>query len=153
MIYLAALVIGIVAGLRSMTAPAAVSWAARFGAMKLGGSWLAFLGSVYTPWILALAALGELVVNLLPMTPSRTLPAPFAARVVSGALCGAAVGVTAGSWITGMVLGVTGAIVGTLGGSALRGQLASTFHKDPPAALVEDAFAVGGAILVVALLG
>ena len=44
MVFLLALVIGIVAGLRAMTAPAAVSWAARLGWLDLSGSWLAFLG-------------------------------------------------------------------------------------------------------------
>jgi uncharacterized membrane protein len=36
-IYLAALLIGVVAGLRTMTAPAAVSWAASLGAIHLNG--------------------------------------------------------------------------------------------------------------------
>ena len=37
--------IGIVAGLRSSTAPAAVSWAAALGWLDLHGSALAFMGS------------------------------------------------------------------------------------------------------------
>jgi hypothetical protein len=36
--------IGIIAGLRSLTAPAVVSWAARLGWLNLSGSWLSFLG-------------------------------------------------------------------------------------------------------------
>ena len=52
-----ALLIGIVAGLRAMTAPAAVSWAAHLGWLELSGTWLAFLGFAWTPWIVtALAA-------------------------------------------------------------------------------------------------
>ena len=39
-----AILIGIIAGLRSMTAPAVVSWAARLGWIHLNSSWLAFLG-------------------------------------------------------------------------------------------------------------
>ena len=152
-IYLAALFIGVVAGLRTMTAPAAVSWAARLGAIHLNGSWLAFLGSRYAPWILTVAAIGELIVDQLPQTPSRRVPAQFGSRIVSGALCGAAVGVDVGSWPIGAVVGVAGAVLGTLGGSALRGRLAAAFRQDRPAAFLEDAVAIGGAVLIVGLLG
>jgi uncharacterized membrane protein len=152
-IYLAALLIGVVAGLRTMTAPAAVSWAARLGAIHLNGSWLAFLGSTYAPWILTVAAIGELIVDQLPQTPSRRVPAQFGSRIVSGALCGAAVGADAGSWPIGAVVGVVGAVLGTLGGSALRGRLAAAFRKDRSAAFLEDAVAIGGAVVIVGLLG
>jgi uncharacterized membrane protein len=37
--------IGVVAGLRSMTAPAIVAWAANLGWISLSGSHLAFMGS------------------------------------------------------------------------------------------------------------
>ncbi len=151
--YLAALLIGVIAGLRTMTAPAAVSWAARLGALKLGGTWLAFLGYSYMPWIFTVAALAELITDQLPATPSRRVPVQFGARVVSGALCGAAVGTAAGSWPLGAAAGVVGAIIGTLGGARLRGRLASAFHKDRPAALLEDAVAIGGAVLSVGVLG
>lgn len=151
-IYLAALFLGVIAGLRAMTAPAATSWAAHFGVLKLGGTWLAFLGYTLTPWILTAAALGELVADQMPGTPSRKTPGPFAIRMASGALCGAAVGAPAGSWPIGAVVGSIGAIVGTLGGAALRGRLASSFHKDPPAAFLEDAVAVGGAALILLVL-
>ena len=58
--------IGIVAGLRSMTAPAAASWAARLGWIHLGGSHLAFMGSLVAVWTLSILALGELVNDKLP---------------------------------------------------------------------------------------
>ncbi|HSX73152.1 MAG TPA: DUF4126 domain-containing protein, partial [Shinella sp.] len=51
---LAALLIGIVAGLRAMTAPAAVSWAAYLGWIDLTQSALAFMGYSWTPWIFSL---------------------------------------------------------------------------------------------------
>ena len=68
-----ALLIGVVAGMRAMTAPAAVSWAARLGRFDLSGTWLAFLGYAWTPWILTACALGELITDQLPSTPSRTV--------------------------------------------------------------------------------
>ena len=55
-LYMLALLIGVVAGLRAMTAPAAVSWAASLGLLTLDGSWLAVLGYRFTPWILTLLA-------------------------------------------------------------------------------------------------
>jgi hypothetical protein len=45
-----ALLIGVVVGLRAMTAPAVVSWAAYLGRMHLEGTWLAFLGYAWTPY-------------------------------------------------------------------------------------------------------
>jgi uncharacterized membrane protein len=44
MLLLFASLFGLVAGLRSMTAPAVVSWAARRGWLSLQGSPFAFLG-------------------------------------------------------------------------------------------------------------
>ena len=42
--YVFAFLIGVIAGLRSLTAPAAVSWAARLGWLHLENTWMAFLG-------------------------------------------------------------------------------------------------------------
>jgi hypothetical protein len=81
-----------IAGLRSLTAPAVVSWAAHIGWLHLENTWPAFLGYAFTPYILSILAIGELIADKLPKTPSRKAPMPFAARVVIGALCGAALG-------------------------------------------------------------
>jgi uncharacterized membrane protein len=150
MTLLLALLIGIVAGLRAMTAPAAVSWAAFLGWLNLEGTWLAFLGYVATPWILTLLALAELVTDQLPSTPSRTVPVQFGARIASGALSGAAVGVAGGVLVGGLIAGIVGAVIGTLGGRAVRARLAAAFDRDRPAALIEDVVAIGGALLFVA---
>ena len=152
-VLLPALLIGIVSGLRAMTAPAAVSWAAHLGWIDLGGSWLAFLGVAYTPYIFTLLALAELVSDQLPSTPSRKVPVQFTTRVLSGALCGAALGVPHGAWIGGLVAGAIGAVIGTLGGAEFRARLvAATGGRDLPIALLEDAIAIGGAIVIVAAL-
>jgi uncharacterized membrane protein len=135
-----------------MTAPAAASWAASLGLLKLGGTPLAFLAAPATPWILTLAAAAELVVDKLPKTPSRKVPVAFGARVVTGGLAGAAVGLSAGVLPVGIVLGVVGAVAGTYGGAAARARLAAAFGTDVPAAFIEDLVAVGGAALVVAYL-
>lgn len=142
------LLIGIVAGLRAMTAPAAVSWAARLGWLRLAPTGLAFLGYMFTPWILTVMALGELVADQLPTTPSRKLPAPLGARILSGGLCGAAIGAANDALVIGVIAGVIGAVIGTFGGYAFRTRLAAAFGRDRPAALVEDAVAIGGALLM-----
>jgi uncharacterized membrane protein len=140
--------IGVVAGLRAMTAPAAVSWAAHLGWLKLGSTPLAFLGYTVTVTIFTVLAIAELVTDQLPSTPSRTVPLQFGTRLVVGALTGGAIGASGGSLVTGAIAGIVGAIVGTLGGRAARGQLAAAFGSDRPAALIEDAIAIGGAFLI-----
>ncbi|MGI4880312.1 MAG: DUF4126 domain-containing protein [Janthinobacterium lividum] len=149
MFYALALVIGIVAGLRAFTPIAAISWASRSGGLVLGGSWLAVLGYAWTPWILTLLALGELVTDQLPSTPSRKTPMQFGARLAIGAVCGAALGISDGDWFVGLGLGVVGAVIGTVGGAAARAKLAAAFGSDRPAALIEDALAIVAAAAVV----
>ncbi|MBB6096526.1 putative membrane protein [Povalibacter uvarum] len=148
MIYLLALLIGIVAGLRAMTAPAAFAWGAHLGVLKVQGSLVAFMGFAWTPWIFTVLALAELVTDQLPTTPSRTVPVQFGTRILSGALCGAAIGVTGGSLWAGAIAGIIGAVIGTLGGRAARARLAAAFGKDRPAAIIEDIVAIGGAALL-----
>ncbi len=149
MILLLALLIGVIAGLRAMTAPAAISWAAACGWLNLDGTWLAFLGYRFTPWILTLLALGELVTDQLPSTPSRKVPVQFGTRILMGAVTGAAIGSTGGALLSGAAIGAIGAVIGTYGGAAVRAKLAGLFGSDRPAALIEDVVAIGGAWLIV----
>jgi uncharacterized membrane protein len=137
-----AFLIGVVAGLRAMTPLAAVSWAARLGWIHLENTWMALLGYSASPYILSLFALGELINDKLPKTPSRKAPAPFVIRILVGAVCGAALG----SWLAGAV----GAVAGTLGGYEFRRRLVlATGGKDLPIALLEDLVAVGAAFWIV----
>jgi uncharacterized membrane protein len=147
-IYLLALLLGVVAGLRAMTAPAVVSWAAHLGWLDLSGTWLAFFGNVWVRWILTLFALAELVTDQLPSTPSRTVPVQFGTRIVTGALSGAAIGAGSGALVGGLIAGIIGAVIGTLGGRAFRARLAKAFGNERPAAFIEDAVAIGGALLI-----
>ena len=148
--YVLAFLIGVVAGLRSMTAPAVISWGARLGWLHLENTWLAFLGSPITPYILSALAIGELVNDKLPKTPSRKAPVPFAARVVMGAVCGAALGAQSQALIGGLLAGVLGAVAGTLGGYEGRTRMATAIGgKDLPIALLEDAIAICGALCIV----
>lgn len=144
------LLIGLVAGSRAMTAPAAVAWAAWLGWIDLGTSWAAFFGSGWAVLGFTLLALAELVTDQLPTTPSRKVPVQFATRIASGALTGAALGVLAGGAGSGLVAGAIGAVAGTYGGAAARGAMARAFGSDRPAALIEDAAAILLALVVVA---
>ena len=148
LVCLIGLLFGVIAGLRSMTAPTAITWGVHLGWFHLGDGWLAFLGNDWTRWIVTLLALVELVADQLPTTPHRTTPLPFGGRIVLGALSGAAVGSSAGVTILGGVAGALGAVIGTLGGHRLRARLAAAFHNDHPAAFIEDAIAIGGAVLL-----
>jgi len=148
-VYLLALLIGVVSGLRAFMGLAAVSWAARLHWLSLEDTKLAFLGYAATPWIFSLLALGELVTDQLPKTPSRTVPQQFIARIVTGALCGVAIGAANSMLIAGLVMGIIGAVIGTFGGAKLRSAMASSFGKDQPAAFVEDIIAIGLAIFTV----
>jgi uncharacterized membrane protein len=152
MLYGLALLAGVVAGSRAMTAPAVVSWAARLGYLNLDDSWLAFMGYSWTPWIFTLLAIVELVTDQLPSTPSRKVPMQFGARIVSGALSGATIGVAAGSWIGGLIAGVIGAVIGTFGGAEIRSRLAAAFGRDQPAAFIEDAGAIILGLIIVCAL-
>jgi uncharacterized membrane protein len=145
-----AFVLGFVAGLRTMMAPAVVSWCARTEILAVAGTPLAFMGYKYTPLIFTLLAVAELITDTLPVTPSRRTPPQFIARVVSGSLVGATIGAAGNSLVTGLLLGALGAVAGTLGGAAARGKLAAAFGRDLPAALIEDLAAI--AIAVVAML-
>jgi uncharacterized membrane protein len=148
--YLLAFLIGVVTGLRSMTAPAAVSWAARLGWLHLENTPLEFLGFAVTPYILSVAAIAELINDKLPKTPSRKMPMPFAARVVMGALCGAALGAPGQALTGGLLAGALGGVAGTLGGYEFRSRLVkATGGKDMPIALLEDAIAICGALFIV----
>ncbi len=151
-IYVLAFLIGVIAGLRTLTAPAVVSWAARLGWVHLENTWLAFLGAPVTPYIVSVLAIGELIHDKLPKTPSRKTPAPFAARIVMGALCGGALGAASGALPGGLVAGALGAVAGTLGGYEARIRAGKAIAKDFPIALIEDAIAIGGALWIVSRL-
>ena len=148
MLMVFALLIGIVAGLRAFTAPAAVSLAMRYCHLAAAGAPLTFLGYRWTAWIFVVLAVAELVGDQLPATPSRKVPLQFGTRIVMGALSGGAIG-GAGMFFPGLAAGAIGAVIGTLGGATARAKLAAAFKNDRPAALIEDIVAVGGAWLIV----
>jgi len=143
--------IGVVAGLRSLTAPAAVAWAAHLGWIDLHGSALAFMGSKWTVLIFTVLALAELVADQLPATPARTAAVGLSARVVSGGLSGACLAVAGGVALGfGMVAGAIGGIGGAFGGYHSRVGLVRALRvPDFVIAISEDAIAIGLGLFVV----
>jgi uncharacterized membrane protein len=147
--------IGIVAGLRAMTAPAVVSWAAHLGGLNLHASPLAFMGSLAAVAVFSLAALTEYVNDVMPKTPSRTKPGPLAARIVTGGLSGACLCAAAGqSLLVGALLGGIGGVIGAFAGYQVRTRLVRALGvKDLFIAIPEDLVAIGvGCVIVFCLV-
>lgn len=150
-VLLLALLIGVVAGLRSFTAPAAVAWAAYLKWINLSGHWASWVGYLITVIIFTILALGELVIDKLPKTPSRTSLPSFAARLLSGGFSGAVLGTAWGYTWGGLGAGVIGAALGTLGGYEARKKLTVAHGHGIPIALLEDAVAVAGGFAIAAI--
>lgn len=143
--------IGFVAGLRSLTAPAVVAWAAHLGWINVHGSPLAFMASAWAVGIFTLLAFVELVADQLPNTPSRTALVGLSARVVTGALSGAclAVGGGAALWM-GVLAGAFGGIAGAFGGYQARVGLVRALRvPDFAIAVPEDLIAIGLGLFLV----
>lgn len=143
--------IGAVAGLRTLTAPAAVAWAANIGWLHLGSSPFAFMSSTWAVILFSVLAICEFVADLWPTTPNRTAPAPLAARIISGGFCGACLCASANrSLLIGAALGALGAVIGAFAGYELRKRLAGSLNvKDLFIALPEDLIAIGLALFFV----
>ena len=143
--------IGVVAGLRSLTAPAVVGWAVYFGWLSLQGSALAFMGSMLAVAIFSLLAIGELAADKMPGTPKRTAPVPLLARILMGGLCGACLFASAHqSFLIGALLGGTGGLIGAFGGYEIRRRLVSALNtKDIFVAILEDLIAISLAFFLV----
>jgi uncharacterized membrane protein len=151
-VLLLALLIGVVAGLRSLTAPAVVSWAGHRNWLNLHNTPLSFIGSTGAVVIFVLLAIVELVADQLPSTPSRLQPPGLIARIILGGLSGAGVAVAGAQSIAlGAILGAAGAIAGAFVGYEVRTRLVRALKvPDLVVALLEDAVAIGGGLLIVA---
>jgi len=143
--------LGVVGGLRSVTGPAVVAWATNRHWLTLHDSLLAFMGSTAAVAVWTVLALGELVADKLPSTPSRTRSPGLIARGVLGGLSGACVAVAgAQSAALGAVLGAAGGISGAFAGYEIRVRLVRALEvPDLVIAVLEDAVAIGGGFLIV----
>jgi uncharacterized membrane protein len=150
-VLLLALLIGVVSGLRSVTAPAGVAWGAHLNWLNLRNTALSFMASTAAVVIFTLLALFELIADKLPSTPSRTEPVGLIARVLLGGLSGACVALSgAQSMVLGAVLGAVGGVAGAFAGYQARTRLVKALKvPDFVIALLGDAVAIGGGLLIV----
>jgi uncharacterized membrane protein len=151
LVLLLAFLIGVVSGLRSLTAPAVVAWAAHLGWIHLDQTILQFMGSTAAVAVFTLLAAVELVADQLPSTPSRTAPPGLIARIVLGALSGAAIAASGAQSIAiGAVLGAVGGVAGAFGGYQIRTRLVKALKvPDFVIACLEDAVAIGAGLFLV----
>jgi uncharacterized membrane protein len=133
--------LGAIAGFRSTAAPATLSRAVSDGRIDgLEGTPFAILGSPGVSTALRIMEIGELVVDKLPVTPSRTSPPPLLGRMGSGALAGAALFASEQRRAAaGGALGAAAALASAYAGERLRLQAAEKLGvPDPVVALLED---------------
>src|ERR1700686_3325841 len=150
-ILLLAFLLGVVAGFRSFTAPAVLAWAAHRGWLSLHGTPLSFMASTAAMVLFVLLAVGELIADQLPSTPSRTAPPGLIARIVTGGLCGAGIAAAGKqSLVIGAVMGIMGALIGTFGGYRARtGLVKGLTVPDLVIATLEDVVTIGGGLFIV----
>lgn len=147
-----ALLIGVVAGLRTLSPPAVVAWGGFLGWLPLEGTWAHWVGHPITVAILTILLVVELVTDQLPATPSRKTTPQFASRLITGAFAGAIVGAGWHYTTSSLGAGIVGAVLGTLGGFEARKRLvAANGGHDLPVALTEDTVAVLGGFAIVSL--
>jgi uncharacterized membrane protein len=146
--------LGAVTGLRSMMSMAVLCWFVYKGHMVLDGSWDAWATKLPTAILFTVLAVGELIADKLPRTPNRTSPGPLLVRIVMGGLVGALVadGLN-GPGFEGVFLGVVGALIGAFGGFLIRREVVERGNgSDWPVAVVEDAIAIGCAVLAMGII-
>jgi uncharacterized membrane protein len=143
--------IGIITGIRSLTSPAVIAWAAHRGWLNFQGASLSFLGSTAAVATLTILAVVELVTDKLASTPARTKPLGLSARILLGGLSGAAVALAGRqSAAVGCALGAVGGVVGAFAGYQVRTELVRALKvPDFVVALLEDLVAVAGALFIV----
>ncbi|MBW3623911.1 MAG: DUF4126 family protein [Armatimonadetes bacterium] len=151
---LRALGMGAVAGMRSMTAPAILSYhAEKYHNPPLRNTPLEPLASENAPALLGMAAAGELLMDKMPFTPARTMLPSVIFRALSGAVAGAACTASEdGFERSGAVAGALAALAATYGMYHLRKNAGeATGLPDSVIALLEDALAVGTGIAALRL--
>ncbi|MFZ4372454.1 MAG: DUF4126 family protein [Mycobacterium sp.] len=149
LVLLLALLIGVVAGLRAFTAPAVLAWAAFLQWINLSGTWASWMGHWAAVAVLTVLAVAELVSDKMPTLPSRKSAPQFLLRLAAGAFSGAVLGTAWGYRWGSLGAGMIGAVVGTIGGFAVRtAMVRANGGNDRPVALSEDVFAAVAGIAV-----
>jgi uncharacterized membrane protein len=150
-ILISAFAIGFVCGLRALTAPAVVAWAAHRNWIDLTNTPLSFMGTTAAVTVFTLLAIGELIADQLPSAPNRTDLSGLIPRILLGALCGACILASQSQSIAiGSLAGAAGAVAGAFGGFQARSRLVKKLNiRDFIIATLEDAIAIAAGIFVV----
>lgn len=150
MAFLLTFLLGSVDGLRSLTPPALVCWAAHFGWLHFAGTRLAFVHRRSTLIVFTALAVAELIADKLPNTPPRTASLGLSARLVLGGACGLAIAISAGmSLFFSAMLASIGALVGAFAGYYSRRFIVLKVHvPDFVVAMTEDMIAITGGLLI-----
>jgi uncharacterized membrane protein len=146
---LQAISIGILAGMRSASAPAiACHILSKNKLSELTNSSIGFMESESLATVLKVFAVGEFIVDKLPFTPPRIRPAGVTARIISGGLSAAAVSKAKENVvIPGALLGSAAALVSTFAFYFIRkkvGERANVY--DPILGGIEDALVIGAGL-------
>ncbi len=151
-VYVRSAALGFVGGLRSITPFAALSLLRHGNAEDAASpaSPLQYLDTPAARIITSVLALGELVGDKLPFTPSRLSPGPLAGRLIIGALVGWSICRQANrSPLLGAALGALGAASGSAAGYYARTWLGKvTKLPSPVLGILEDALALGAGALI-----
>ncbi len=136
--------IGVLTGLRSMSAVAALSWATSLG--RIGAGWIPLGPGARR--LTTLAALAEMAGDKIPFAPDRRIAPSFLLRLALGAAGGSVLAGRGVSRTEGAMAGIAGAVAGTLLGRAARGADTQS-GGDWARGLTEDAVAAGLAVALV----
>jgi len=143
---------GVVTGMRSMTALAVLCWFAWLGLLPETG-WARWSATLVAAIVFGLCALGEYAGDLSPKAPSRTTMFPLTVRLVFGAVAGALCARALTQPVAGgVVFGVIGVLIGAYGGVWLRVWVAKKVGRDWPVGVAESALALGLAVLAATML-
>ncbi|TSJ37264.1 DUF4126 family protein [Mucilaginibacter corticis] len=144
-----ALGIGVLAGMRSASAPAITGYIlSHHQSKKFAKSRLGFLQSNAVANGLKYMALAEFIGDKLPSAPNRIKPVVLAARCLSGALAGAGIlKASGGNAVLGAILGGSAAFASTFGSFFLRKvTVKASGIIDPVIGAIEDALVVGAGV-------
>jgi uncharacterized membrane protein len=139
-VYAGAGLLGALAGMRTMAAPAVLGQLSRKGALDDVSDGLSLVTRPSFSSLSSVLAIGELIADKLPVTPNRTAIGPLLGRAFTGGLSGAVVcsAKKRSAWI-GALIGASAAVGAAYGAYELRRRVGQNFQlSDRVVAIGED---------------
>lgn len=143
-VYLQAICMGVIAGMRSMSAPALVSnYLADNQFPEIESSAFRLLATENVANTLKVLAVSEMIADKTSFIPNRISPAPLIGRAISGALCGASLCTTQKeSSKVGAISGGLAAVASAYSVYHLRKRLGEEGIPDVLLGIIEDAVVI-----------